>query len=151
MLTQIRTAIGALMLMSAATQAEPTDVMLDVTGQISDGPAALDRDALHSLPPVTIKTTTVVTDGVHSFTGFLMRDLLESLDAQGDQVRAIALNDYVVDIPVTDFYDYDVIVAYNMDGDVLTRDDKGPLWIVYPRDDHKALQDIRYDLSLIHI
>lgn len=145
MLTQIRTAIGALMLMSAATQAEPTDVMLDVTGQISDGPAALDRDALHSLPPVTIKTTTVVTDGVHSFTGFLMRDLLESLDAQGDQVRAIALNDYVVDIPVTDFYDYDVIVAYNMDGDVLTRDDKGPLWIVYPRDDHKALQDIRYD------
>jgi hypothetical protein len=32
-----------------------------------------------------------------------------------------------------------------MDGQTLSRDDKGPLWIVYPRDDHEALQDIRYD------
>ena len=24
-------------------------------------------------------------------------------------------------------------------------DDKGPFWIVYPRDQHEVLQDIRYD------
>lgn len=60
-------------------------------------------------------------------------------------MTAIALNDYAVDIPTADFYAYDVLVAYRMDGATLNRNDKGPLWIVYPRDDHAALQDIRYD------
>ncbi|MCI2394477.1 hypothetical protein [Aliiroseovarius sediminis] len=32
-----------------------------------------------------------------------------------------------------------------MDDKALERSDKGPLWIVYPRDAHKELQDIRYD------
>jgi hypothetical protein len=100
---------------------------------------------LYALPSVELVTSTVVTDGKQTFTGFLMRDLLERLDAEGDHVTAVALNDYAVEIPMADFYDFDVIVAYSMDGTALSRDDKGPLWIVYPRDDHEALQDIRYD------
>lgn len=136
---------GCLMLFGTTAMAEQTDILLDVTGQIEEGPTGLDREALQSLPPVTIETKTVVTDNVHSFTGFRMRDLLEDLDAQGTHVIATALNDYVVDIPMSDFYDYDVIVAYEMDGAALARDDKGPLWIIYPRDEHEVLQDIRYD------
>ncbi|HEY9038896.1 MAG TPA: molybdopterin-dependent oxidoreductase [Roseovarius sp.] len=145
MLRQAQVALSGLMLMSGAAVADQGDVILEVTGQIADGPAALDRATLQTLPSVTINTSTVVTDGVHAFSGVLMRDLLDSLDAQGDQVMAIALNEYAVDIPMSDFYDYDVILATTMDGKELTRDDKGPLWIVYPRDDHEALQDIRYD------
>ncbi len=137
--------MAGLMLVGGAALADKKDVMLQVTGHIAGGVAALTRDALHALPSVTIETSTVVTDGVHSFTGFLMRDLLDHLGAEGDRVTAIALNDYAVDIPIADFYDYDVIVAYDMGGEALTRDDKGPLWIVYPRDDHDALQDIRFD------
>lgn len=138
-------AVCGLILMSGAAMADQDDVILEVTGQIADGPATLDRATLQTLPSVTINTATVVTDGVHAFSGVLMRDLLDSLNAQGDQVMAIALNEYAVDIPMSDFYDYDVIVASTMDGKALTRDGKGPLWIVYPRDDHEALQDIRYD------
>lgn len=119
--------------------------MLQVSGRIKGGAADLDRATLRALPRVTLETSTVVTDGTHRFAGFFMRDLLERLEAEGDHVTAIALNDYAVDIPVADFHDYDVIVAYEMDGVVLDRDDKGPLWIIYPRDDHVALQDIRYD------
>jgi len=119
--------------------------ILEITGLITDDSVTLDFRAVHDLPITTIETSTVVTDGIHSFTGFLMRDLLEKVQSTGETVTAIALNDYAVDIPITDFYDYDVVVAYEMDGETLMRDDKGPLWIVYPRDDHQALQDIRFD------
>lgn len=160
MLVQAGAVFGGLML--ASTVAFPTyagevderaagkektqaRAILQVTGQIADGPVSLDRDALYALPSTELVTSTVVTDGEHTFTGFLMRDLLDQLDAEGEYVTAVALNDYVVDIPMADFYDFDVIVAYRMDGADLSRAGKGPLWIVYPRSDHEVLQDIRYD------
>ncbi|WP_243405021.1 molybdopterin-dependent oxidoreductase [Pelagivirga sediminicola] len=119
--------------------------VLQVTGQIADGPAVFDMPQLRDLPRATLETSTVVTDGAHRFTGFLMRDFLAQLGAEGQMVTATALNDYAVDIPLSDFDRFDVIVAYSMDGAALDRADKGPLWIVYPRDAHAELQDIRYD------
>jgi hypothetical protein len=134
-----------LILAGAQTMAEPEKTVLQVTGQIAGGTANLDMDALQNLPTARIETSTVVTDGMHVFTGFLMRYLLDWLEADGDMITAIALNDYIVDIPISDFHEFDVIVAYSMNGVPLRRDDKGPLWIIYPRDDHEILQDIRYD------
>lgn len=119
--------------------------LLMVTGEIAHPPAALSRSDLEALPQHRLRTTTSVTDGAPEFEGFLMRDLLEQLDAEGAEVIAIALNDYRVSIPLSDFHDYDVIGALSMDGETLSARDKGPIWIVYPRDDHRALQDIRYD------
>nr|WP_018936118.1 molybdopterin-dependent oxidoreductase [Thioalkalivibrio sp. ALJ24] len=125
------------------------EVILRVEGAIehaNDGDRALlDRAMLDRLPQRELETSTVVTDGVNRFEGFLMRDLLEALGAEGAEVVATALNDYIVDIPMEDFHDYDVIVAHTQDGEALTPRDKGPLWIVYPRDDHAELDDIRYD------
>ncbi|WP_211607221.1 molybdopterin-dependent oxidoreductase [Halomonas daqiaonensis] len=125
------------------------EVKLVVSGQIAatnqDDEAHLDLDLLETLPRHELTTSTSVTDGVIHFEGFLVRDLLEWLDANGETAVAIALNDYIVEIPLQDFYDYDVILATHMDDQRLTRRDKGPLWIVYPRDDHAELQDIRYD------
>ncbi len=125
------------------------DVILEVAGAIAthndDDRARFDLDMLRSLPPVTLATRTSVTDGVKQFEGFLLRDLLRGIGASGQMVRASALNDYVVDIPMGDVEKYDVIVAHSMDGDLLSADDKGPLWIVYPRDQHPELQDIRYE------
>lgn len=139
--------IGLAMFMMAAMPAAADDstVVLRVTGNIAGGPVSFDLDSLRDLPEATLDTSTVVTDGTHRFTGFLMRDLLDRVGASGEHVTASALNDYAVDIPVSDFRDYDVIVAYAMDGTPLERADKGPLWIVYPRDDHAELQDIRFD------
>lgn len=145
MLIQAVAVLTGLAVLGGAARADQNDVMLEVTGRIAGGGATFDRGALKAMTPVTIITSTVVTDGVHSFTGFLMRDLLDQLGAKGDHITAIALNDYAVDIPVADFYAYDVVVAYSMNGIDLDRADKGPLWIVYPRDDHVDLQDIRYD------
>lgn len=145
MFTRTSAVTGALILISSIAQAGRDEVILRVTGEVTGGTIELDRKALNALPQVTVETSTVVTDGMHSFTGFLMRDLLEQVEAEGEQVIATALNDYVVEIPMADFYDFKVIVAYSMDGESLHRSDKGPLWIVYPRDEHEVLQDIRYD------
>lgn len=124
-------------------------VLLTVSGNIRNGNAAgiaaFDESALKTLPRHVIETTTVVTDGVRRFEGFLMRDLLDLVGAQGGTVTASALNDYVIDIPIEDFQRFDVLVATHMDGVRLLPRDKGPFWIVYPRDAHDEIQDIRYD------
>ena len=74
-----------------------------------------------------------------------MRDLLALVGARSTTVTASALNDYVIDFAADEFERFDVLVAYEMDGEPLLPSDKGPLWIVYPRDQHAELQDIRYD------
>ena len=140
---------------SAPTDAAPAlpspedTTVLEVHGNITAsniGEAAhFDMEMLRSLPPVELHTSTAVTDGVRHFEGFLMRDLLALVGAAGDLVNASALNDYTIEIPIDEFERFDVIVAYAMDGKALLPSNKGPLWIVYPRDQHGELQDIRYD------
>jgi hypothetical protein len=124
-------------------------VVLAVHGAIAntnvDDAALFDMEMLKALPSARLETTTVVTDGVRRFDGFFMRDLLERVGAQGSTVTATALNDYVIDIDIEDFDRFEVLVAYEMDGKPLLPSDKGPLWIVYPRDQYAELQDIRYD------
>lgn len=124
-------------------------VVLSITGAIDranhDGEAHFDMAMLDNLPVHTLHTSTVVTDGVRRFDGILMRELLQYVGARGQTVQARALNNYAVDIPVSDFTRYDVLLATHMDGKRLNRADKGPFWIIYPRDHFKELQDIRYD------
>ena len=142
------------LLLSGTLSAQPLPApqeppLLRVSGNISHtnqaDAAHFDRELLAMLPRHELETSTSVTDGVKHFEGFLMRDLLEWVNTKGDRVAAMAINDYLIEIPIEDFYHYDVLVADTMDGIPLTSRDKGPLWIVYPRDAHRELQDIRYD------
>lgn len=136
---------------AAGTLEQPKgEVILTVDGLIEltniNGLAQFDLTMMQALPASTIYTSTVVTDGVKRFDGVLLRSFQRlSLTEHAQQVVAVALNDYQVDIPLTDFYEYDVLLATHMDGQLLTTADKGPLWIVYPRDQHRKLQDIRFD------
>lgn len=125
------------------------EIVLEVRGQIantnSDNSALFNMEMLRALPHRQLATTTAVTDGVRQFGGFLMRDLLALVGATGSKITATALNDYAIDIEADEFQRFDIIVAYEMDGKPLPASDKGPLWIIYPRDQHVELQDIRYD------
>lgn len=144
------TAIAPAIAGTVDTLPSPGDeLVLEVHGAIlnanRDGAALFDMDMLKALPAVQLETTTAVTDGVRRFEGFLMRDLLRQVQATGSTITASALNDYVIEFSADEFDRYDVLVAYEMDGEPLLPSDKGPLWIVYPRDQHLELQDIRYD------
>lgn len=58
---------------------------------------------------------------------------------------ASALNSYAIVFSSEEFDRYDVLIADTQNGKQLLPSDKGPFWIVYPRDQHSELQDIRYD------
>lgn len=151
-----RPAVAAIVLLASppalGAEALPVpggEVLLRISGDIARANAGdeahFDRAMIEALPAVTLSTSTSVTDGINVFEGVLMRDLLAAVGARGETVTATALNDYVIDIPLRDFEAFDVVAALAMDGEQLTPRDKGPIWIVYPRDDFEELQDIRYD------
>lgn len=125
------------------------NAVLIVAGDIGltnhDDEVHLDARMLATLPREQLTTHTSVTHGPQTFEGVLARELLDAVKAEGETVTALGLNDYLAEIPIENFYDYDVILADTMNGKPLSRRGKGPLWIVYPRDAHTELQDIRYD------
>lgn len=120
-------------------------VILTVTGNIgvtnAPGTAEFDRALLEALGESVLETTTPWTEGRHLFEGVSAKTLLEALDARGSQVKAVALNDYAVLIPVMDFLHYPVLLALKMDGKPMRVRDKGPIWIVYPYDEYEELRD----------
>lgn len=124
-------------------------IILTVQGSIDGAPTDFTRTDLEALEQVELQTGTSVTHGQQVFRGFLLRDLLERLGAEGEEIVARALNDYEIVIPMSDVRDYDVIGALSMDGEALSPRDKGPIWIVYPRDQHEELQDIRFDMRWV--
>jgi hypothetical protein len=114
-------------------------VILTVSGDIAavnvDDTAQFDLEMLMSLDPATIATTTIWTEGEQVFEGVALKTLLERLEVTAGTVLATAINDYTVEIPVTDAVDGGPIVAYFLNGNAMSVRDKGPLWIVYPYDD----------------
>lgn len=124
-------------------------VVLTVSGNISNtnvtGEARFVLAMLESLPSATIRTTTLWTEGVQQFDGVLVREILRVVGASGETVLAFALNDYVVSFPVTEFTRYPVLAAFKMNGEYLRIRDKGPIWVVYPRDQHPELQNATSD------
>ena len=128
----------------AESMPKPTgDVMLRVEGAISNtnapSSAQFDRSALDELGRYSLKTSTSWTKGVPTFEGVRLADVLAKVGAAGKIIIATALNDYSVEIPISDATAYNVLLADTMNGKKLSVRDKGPLWIVYPRDAHAEL------------
>ncbi|MBL4666572.1 MAG: molybdopterin-dependent oxidoreductase, partial [Sneathiella sp.] len=69
---------------------------------------------------------------------------MEHLKATGNTLKATAINDYSVDIPVEDIQKHDVIIAYKMNGKFMSIRDKGPLWVIYPWSDTPSLRSELY-------
>jgi hypothetical protein len=94
--------------------------------------AVFDRLLLETLPQIEFATWTPWTgQGAVRFSGVLIADLLERLCASGQRIVASALNDYRIEIPLSDLDRYDVLVALRRNGEVMPVRDKGPLWIIY--------------------
>jgi hypothetical protein len=101
---------------------------------------AFDRARLEALGMRTLRTTTPWTDGVIEFEGVLLRDILATAATEGAAVRVSALNDFSYTIPMQDLQGYPVILALKMNGQYLSIRNKGPFWVIYPRDDYPELK-----------
>lgn len=78
----------------------------------------------------------------YSFEGPLLRDVLAAVGAEkANVIRFLGLDGYEPEIPVKDAMDYDVMLAIKADGNYLGIGDRGPIWLVYPRETTPALKD----------
>lgn len=122
-------------------------VILTVTGDIDrtngDGKARFDIDMLRAIGETEIVTDTIWTSGTLTFTGVELIDLLDYLGADADALSARAINDYAVTVPTTDAVEGGPIIAYEIDGNTMSRREKGPLWLVYP---YAASSDYRTEV-----
>lgn len=129
---------------SLAVHAEtPGEPVLTIDGAVAaeGGALHLDMAALQEMRQVSFSTATSWTDGVSTFTGVALRDLLDAAGAEGTEVHAVALNSFSAVIPVDSIEPDSPIVAYAIDGAPFPRRDKGPLWIVYPFDKSEAYRN----------
>ena len=114
------------------------EVLLVASGEISQtnvgAKAVFDRDMLVEMGATEITTATVWTEGVQTFEGVSLSTLLSHLDVTEGTLLATAINDYTVEIPVSDAIEGGPIIAYAIDGKPMSVRDKGPLWVIYPYD-----------------
>lgn len=145
--------LGALPVLAQDLAAPQGDVILTVSGQIdtknADDTAQFDLAMLEDLDKTTFETSTIWSEGTHTFQGVSLKVLADRLGIDGTTLRATAINDYAVDIPLTDAVEGGPIVAYKMDDATMSVRDKGPLWIVYPYDSNAAYRsEVIYSRSI---
>jgi hypothetical protein len=133
---------------SHALEAPEGAVVLTLTGRVRhtnrQAAAQFDMAMLEKLPQTSFTTRTPWYSQARKFTGPLLRDVLAAAGSQGSQLRALALNDYRVEIPADDAQRFDVIVARLLDDKPMPVRDKGPLFIIYPFDSQAALRNAVY-------
>lgn len=131
--------------MSLAANLElPTGkVILEVSGQVAnanaEGKAAFDLAMLDALPQRETVTATPWHEGQHTFSGPTIEAILEAAGASGSNLRIAALNDYSAEMPMNDAQTIPVILATRIDGEEISVRDKGPLFVIYPFDEHPGL------------
>lgn len=123
-------AVGVAPILANSPLPEPSGrVILTVSGAVSnrngDGAARFGRAMLEDLGLARVSTTTSWTDGAQAFEGVLARDLLRAVGANGTTVSAAALNDYSIEIPISDIETYPVVFALRMNGVEMTARVKG--------------------------
>ncbi|MFK7754309.1 MAG: molybdopterin-dependent oxidoreductase [Sedimentitalea sp.] len=148
MFTRIHSFIVALgMVMALGTSAQAGDTILTLThkGQTQ----TFDRAALEALGTTTIETTTIWTEGTQVFEGVSLARLAREIEAQDGKLLATAINDYTVEIPLSDAVENGPIIAMTLNGAEMSVRDKGPLWVVYPYDaDAEYRTEVIYSRSI---
>ena len=132
----------------SALQPATDKVIFSITGNIGEkntsNAANFDLAMIEKMPQKTFTTLTPWDKQPIQFTGPLLRDILSAVKSNGSTLNVTALNDYKTSIPVTDANNFDVILAYKINGQLIPIKTKGPLFIIYPFDAHEKLQSKAY-------
>ena len=107
----------------------------DATGQVT----TLTLDQIEAMGLDKVETTTTWTDGKQVFEGVLLSRLADRFGGQSNKLVVRAINEYEAEIEVSEIRKYRVLLAVRQNGERMSVREKGPGWIVYPRDDHAEL------------
>jgi hypothetical protein len=111
--------------------------VLTVSGRFAAGRTpgvTLDLAQLDNMPQVECTVNDREAEGRDAtFRGVLVADLLNEIGAQPETtLHTAALNDYAVDLPVSDIHDVPVLLATRLDGRPMSVAHYGPLRVIYP-------------------
>lgn len=131
-----------------ALDAPKGPVVLTVSGKIADSNkgavAEIDMAMLKALPQHTFTTDTPWDKRPVKFSGPLLRDVLAMVKASGTELKAVAINDYAVSVPVADAQQFNVVLAVLMNDRDIPPRTKGPLFLIYPFNSHPSLNAKAY-------
>lgn len=154
-ITPVRALLAAASLLAASLPGHaqdlpaPTgDVILTISGNIKNtnvgDTAQFDHAMLAELGTVSISTSTPWYDQIVTFEGTPLEAVMKRVGAEGESIRATALNDYETMIPLADAYDTPVILATKLNGEEMSVRDKGPIFVIYPYDSEDRFQSQTY-------
>lgn len=144
----MRRLLVAFFLLIAALPARASDgLAIEITG--GGKTTSYSIDELEALGLDTIETTTTWTDGKQRFEGIRLARLAEALGISGGKLIVSAINDYQAEIEVDEILKYPAMLAIRQNGERMPVRDKGPGWIVYPRDDFPELADERHNFKWV--
>ncbi|MDF2365863.1 molybdopterin-dependent oxidoreductase [Sneathiella sp.] len=134
------------MLVFGASLSRADDQQLMITGNITSihGAIYFSPGDMAASTPIEVITSSPWTTGKTRFRGVLLRDILDKVEADGTVLKATATDGYTVEIPISDAEDFEVIIAYKMDGEWLEEGVYAPFWIIYPYDTDKELAQEKY-------
>ena len=119
-------------------------VVLTVDGLIQDCEGQFevkfDLSSLRALPAEEVLTRNPWEKTKVRYRGVLLRDLVTAVGGHGAVLRIEALDDYHSALDVADAQAYDILLAYEREGQTLPVRDKGPLFVVFPFTDVPALE-----------
>lgn len=92
------------------------------------------------LPSTKFQTTTIWTEGLQTFRGVWLSELLTYLEITKGTLDFSALNEYLIEIPLEEIVPGGPLVAYEWNGAMMSPRDKGPLWVVFPYDSDAKFQ-----------
>ena len=127
------------------------DVILTVTGKIgttnSDQAIKMDLATIESVGLVDYKVKDPFEKTDTIFRGPLMSNLLDlwQISKNATKLHIVALNDYIVDVPIADLRQYPVIFALKQDGQYMPVSTRGPAMLVYPYNDFQFNQQVYND------
>jgi hypothetical protein len=139
---QVYTMVSEAKLKAGDAIPAPTgEVILTVSGLIGAKNAGdnieMDLATIESVGLVDLDVTDPFEGGKVTFRGVLMSALLDlwKVDSAATTLHIVALNDYAVDVPMSDLRKYPVVFALMQDGKYMPVSTRGPAMLVYPYDD----------------
>ena len=125
-------ALAGMALPNVKAQAEPE---ADLVVRHKDGSQQTLRfKDLRQLVQHELTTSSPWYEGITTFRGPLLRDVLALANFQSDTIVAKAANDYRITIPYQDVVKFNVMLAHTVNGERLTIRTSGPLFVMYPFD-----------------
>lgn len=120
--------------LAGTAPAPRTRPILQVGGRIGMGEGTqFDLAGLEALGRADLVTRTAWTGNApRRFAGIPLARLLDHVGAQGQVLRAVALNDYAITAPVAELRQHGAFLATREEDEPLRIRDRGPVWMIFP-------------------